>query len=283
MSHFDLQKNRVKILAGFTMALLGLLLISAKSTAFPQAPNKIVKTAVLEIESKAETNTISEIRAKLRALEQNEIRWSEVAETLEKNVAQFLNILDYSGPEKGKLILRVSTRPGSEDPYGDLEYGLAAMNSGFLREVSKGAEDSATVLLGTIEMALENRDEKGRSEEKIAASVLSEIETRDLKLAIPQTMEQEKLIQELERISKAAAVEISKINFALGRELNITLEMNAPPRNMIRFLKMIEVTPRKLIIKRAEIRHEETEGGLELLKANLQIKAFYQVGLNMVF
>lgn len=110
---------------------------------------------------------------------------------------------------------------------------------------------------------------------------LSEVEQRELVAAIPQTLEQDMIIRGLTNAAKTADVNINAVTFTLQKNTDIpTVTISAgfqgTPQNIVRFLKLIEVNPRKFMVQDAAVSRVETAGGLELLNLNLTIQAFYR-------
>lgn len=115
----------------------------------------------------------------------------------------------------------------------------------------------------------------------ISDTVISEVEQKELTQAIPKTLEQGALILDLNRMANAADVSFNALTFSLQQgasvpTVNISAGFQGQAANIVRFLKMIEVNPRKLVVKNAGVSRSENSGGLEFVNLNLTLQAFYQ-------
>lgn len=110
---------------------------------------------------------------------------------------------------------------------------------------------------------------------------LSEVERKELDHAIPENLEQDVLITDLNKIAKTADVSFNALTFNVLQNNTLpTVEISAgfqgTPQNIIRFLKIVEVNPRKLVVKDAGINRSESSGGLELMNLTVTLQAFYR-------
>lgn len=114
-----------------------------------------------------------------------------------------------------------------------------------------------------------------------ATADLSEVEKKELDQAIPETLEQDIILSDLNRIAKTADVSFNALTFSLDTKdtlptVNISAGFAGTPANMIRFVKMVEQNPRKLLVKDAGVSRSESAGGLELMSLNLTLQSFYR-------
>ncbi|GEM_PF-5373417 len=110
---------------------------------------------------------------------------------------------------------------------------------------------------------------------------LSEVEKKELDQAIPETLQQDIILSDLNRIAKTADVSFNALTFSLDTNdalptVNIAAGFQGTPANMIRFIKMVEQNPRKLLVKDAGVSRSESAGGLELMSLNLNLQSFYR-------
>ncbi|MBI5412718.1 hypothetical protein HZA42_00020 [Candidatus Peregrinibacteria bacterium] len=110
---------------------------------------------------------------------------------------------------------------------------------------------------------------------------LSEVEKNELSRAIPPTIGQDQIINDLYKAAKAADVSFNALNFNLESNaalptVNITGGFQGASGNILRFLKMVESNPRKLLVKDAGVSKSESVGGLELVNLNVTLQAFYR-------
>lgn len=114
-----------------------------------------------------------------------------------------------------------------------------------------------------------------------AADTLSEVEQKELQKAIPEHLDQDTIVTDLNKMAKSADVSFSALTFSLngGESLpgvNVSAGFQGTAADIIRFLKMVEVNPRKFVVKDAGISRAETTGGLELVNLNVTLQAFYR-------
>lgn len=114
-----------------------------------------------------------------------------------------------------------------------------------------------------------------------AAAKLSEVEQKTLLQEIPEALNQDELILDLNKMSKASDVAFNSLTFTVQENekipsVNISAGFFGTAANIIRFMKMVEVNPRKLVVKDAGISRSENEGGIELMNLNATIQAFYR-------
>lgn len=110
---------------------------------------------------------------------------------------------------------------------------------------------------------------------------LSEVEQKELGQAIPETIQQSGIIIDLNRISKSTDVALNVLTFTNQKSeqlktLAISASFQGTPANITRFLKLVEVNPRKLLVKDAGVSRSETAGGLNLMNLNVTLQAFYR-------
>lgn len=110
---------------------------------------------------------------------------------------------------------------------------------------------------------------------------LSEVESKELTQAIPETLAQDQIITDLNRLALAADVSFNALTFNVQRDaelpmVNISATFQGPSGNIIRFLKMLEVNPRKLVVRDAGVARTEVREGIELVNLNVTLKSYFR-------
>lgn len=110
---------------------------------------------------------------------------------------------------------------------------------------------------------------------------LTEVEQKDLAFAIPERLEQDVIVGDLNRMSKTANVSFNSLSFTLQKNedipsVNISASFVGLESEIIRFLKLVETNPRKFIIQDAGVTRIKSSAGLDLLNLNITLKAFYR-------
>lgn len=153
------------------------------------------------------------------------------------------------------LLLFAHTRP-TQQKLGELKNNVAAL------------EQEVNIFSGAVQ-------------EDVATADLSEVEKKELDKTIPETLQQDTIISDLNNIAKTADVAFNALTFNLDKKgelptINISASFQGSAGNIIRFVKMLEVNPRKLLVKDAGITRSESAGGLELMNLNITMQAFYR-------
>lgn len=110
---------------------------------------------------------------------------------------------------------------------------------------------------------------------------LSEVEAKELAERIPQKLEQDIIVSDINKMAKAADVNFNALTFSLQKKsalptVNISAGFQGPAANLTRFLSMIEKNQRKFVIKDASISRSTSSGGVEVVQLNLNIESYYQ-------
>lgn len=135
--------------------------------------------------------------------------------------------------------------------------------------------------LDQLAAAVQTLEEK--SPAGLSGGAVSEVELKELDNAIPETLEQDGIIIDLNTIAKTANVSFNALTFNLQKQtdlpaVNISAGFQGSSADIIRFLKMLEVNPRKFLVKEAGVSHSESAGGIDLANLNLTLQAFYRQG-----
>lgn len=110
---------------------------------------------------------------------------------------------------------------------------------------------------------------------------LSEVEQKELTQAIPETLDQDRIIADLNRIAKSTDVSLNALTFTIQKSagigtISISTGLHGAIANIIKFLKIIEVNPRKLLVKDVAISRSETAAFMNSVNVNLTLYAFYR-------
>lgn len=112
---------------------------------------------------------------------------------------------------------------------------------------------------------------------------ISEVERKDLEKAIPRELGQDLLINDLNRIAKVATVTFNGLTFSLQpvgelRGVTVSAGFQGTSSNIVRFLKLLEVNPRKFVVKNAGISRatNSQSAALDLVNLNITLQAYYQ-------
>lgn len=111
--------------------------------------------------------------------------------------------------------------------------------------------------------------------------ILSEVESKELTKAIPETLGQDQIITDLNRVALAADVSFNALTFNVNRDkelpaVNISATFQGPAGNIVRFLKMLEVNPRKLVVRDAGVARTEVREGIELVNLNVTLQSYFR-------
>lgn len=120
-----------------------------------------------------------------------------------------------------------------------------------------------------------------QKEELAPRGQLSEVEQKELDKAIPQNIEQDIIISDINNLAKKADVSFNALTFSLQKgtaipSINISAGFQGTSANIVRFLKMMETNPRKLVVKDAGISRAQTDTGLDIVNLSLSMSAFYR-------
>lgn len=138
------------------------------------------------------------------------------------------------------------------------------------REVAKAAAEAELALLQTAQTNLEGAGEINR--ETILTS-------------IPERYEQDKLITMITEIARKNDVNIGSISFSvplgsseLIKTASISLSMTGSEADLLRLLKGLENSPRKLVVKNITVQYGQTEG-FERVNFSISMETFFQLGI----
>lgn len=133
----------------------------------------------------------------------------------------------------------------------------------------------------TIKSLQENIKTLEEKAELTSEGGLTEVEQKELDIAIPKAVDQDQIILDINKITQANDVSFNALTFSLIENapiptVSISAGFQGTADNIIRFLKMLETNPRKLVVKDAGVSRLETVEGLDLVNLNLSLHAFYQ-------
>lgn len=114
-----------------------------------------------------------------------------------------------------------------------------------------------------------------------ASGILSEVDEQQLALAVPQTMDQDRLISDINRMATASEVNFTSLTFSVQTQgavptLTLAAGFQGSYQNISRFLKALELNPRKIVIKDASLARSKIEGGAELVNLNISLESYFQ-------
>lgn len=146
---------------------------------------------------------------------------------------------------------------------------------------TKGARQELNSIQKTIAEVEQKLNQAKQVDEGTEQSTVSEIDKKELDRAIPAHLEQDVIINDISRMAREADISFNALTFSLQESaslgtVNIAAGFQGNSGNIIRFLKMIESNPRKLVVKNAGISQSETSAGLPLINLNLSFSAFYR-------
>ena len=112
-----------------------------------------------------------------------------------------------------------------------------------------------------------------------------EIEQQTVLVAIPENFEQDKLINSVTEIARKNDVNIGSISFSIpfsSTELikkgSISISMTGNEGDLLRLLKGLENSPRKLVARSITVQLGQTEG-LERVNFSISLETYFQKGI----
>jgi len=112
-----------------------------------------------------------------------------------------------------------------------------------------------------------------------------EIEQQTILTAIPEKLEQDKLITSISDIAQKNDVNIGSISFSIAsgskeniKKADINISMTGNEADLIRLLKGLESSPRKLVVQSITVQLGSTEG-IERVNFSISLEAYYQTGI----
>lgn len=115
----------------------------------------------------------------------------------------------------------------------------------------------------------------------VAANGLTEVDVKTLEQAIPSKMKQDELILDLSRITQKAEISFNALSFTLDQKdslpaITVSAGFVGTPDNLMKFLKMLETSQRKIIVKSASVSRGEKVGDQQFANMTLSLQTFYQ-------
>ena len=112
----------------------------------------------------------------------------------------------------------------------------------------------------------------------------SEVSVQDTLMSIPVGFEQDKVIDDLDAIADVSNVKISGINFTIPSDVSeaslgkvkISLTVSADEGDLITFLKGLEGSSRKIVVKDIAVQVGETDIGSKIANFNLDLETYFQ-------
>jgi Tfp pilus assembly protein PilO len=110
----------------------------------------------------------------------------------------------------------------------------------------------------------------------------SEVSQQTALNAIPQRMEQDKLITDLTSIAKANDIVLNNVNFSINaansdriKRASVNANLTGDLGGLLSFLKGIEANPRKLSVKMVSIQTGSTDTGIPRVNFNVTMDTYY--------
>lgn len=138
------------------------------------------------------------------------------------------------------------------------------------------------------------RDDKMQQKEQLTAelqnlqsiqqsmSESSEVSQQTTLNAIPERLEQDKLITDLTGIAKTNDILLNSVNFSINssttdriKRATVNANLTGDLGGLLNFLKGIEANPRKLTVKTVSIQTGSTDTGLPRVNFNVNMEAYY--------
>lgn len=123
---------------------------------------------------------------------------------------------------------------------------------------------------------------QGKLPDEENAVQISEVERKDLEKAIPRDMAQDAIITDLNRIAELGKVTFNGLTFSVQSSgdvsaVSVSAGFLGTPADMVRFLKLLEVNPRKFVVKTISIARSSDSGSaaLDLVNLTLTLQAYY--------
>lgn len=114
---------------------------------------------------------------------------------------------------------------------------------------------------------------------------LSEVDKKELSSLVPEKLNQDAIITNLNAMAKATDISFNALTFSLQKNENgpqavsIAAGFQGTGDNMTRFLKLIETNSRKFIVKNVSLSKSdanEENSSLNVVNLNLSLQAFYR-------
>jgi Tfp pilus assembly protein PilO len=116
-------------------------------------------------------------------------------------------------------------------------------------------------------------------------SVAAETEVAQTRVlsAIPVSLEQDKLITQINNIARKNLVSINSISFSAAqsdseetiKKASVSVSLTAEKKDLINFLKALENNPRKLLVKSITVQFGEIDG-INRINFNISMDTYYQ-------
>jgi Tfp pilus assembly protein PilO len=126
---------------------------------------------------------------------------------------------------------------------------------------------------------------EGLKEAQTNLAGAGEIERATILTSIPEKYEQDKLINIITEIARKNDVNIGSISFSAPlssqetvKTATISLSMTGGESDLLRLLKGIENSPRKMIVKNITVQFGQTEG-YERVNFSISMETFFQTGI----
>jgi len=115
-------------------------------------------------------------------------------------------------------------------------------------------------------------------------NLTSEVSRETTLTAIPEKLEQDKLINDLSDIAEKNDMVLNGVNFGVPTagvegeitKVSINANLNGNESSLVNFLKGVETNSRKLLVNNITVQIGETDLGLSRVNFNVNMEAYYQ-------
>jgi len=110
----------------------------------------------------------------------------------------------------------------------------------------------------------------------------SEVAQQTTLNAIPQRLEQDKLITDLTGISKSNDITLNNVNFSINaastdriKRATVTANLTGDMSGLLGFLKSVEANQRKMTVKSVSVQTGTTDTGIPRVNFNVNMETYY--------
>ena len=105
--------------------------------------------------------------------------------------------------------------------------------------------------------------------------------------AVPEKLEEDKLIADIVKIARDSDVAMSGISFGISPDsppgeiakTSINLSLTGTEGSIINFLRGVEANTRKIVVKTVSVQKASAESGVPLVNFNVAMETYYQGGI----
>lgn len=127
---------------------------------------------------------------------------------------------------------------------------------------------------------------KGLQDLQQSLNLASEVNKQTTLYAIPERLEQDKLIMDLTSISQKNDIVLNGINFGVVtgntenvKRVTVNANLTGDMGGLLGFLKGIEANQRKLLVKSITVQSGESQTAMPRVNFNVSMEAYYQANI----